>query len=159
MATLLSMIQSLTDQVSALRIESERTAIVPGQSEHASLGQSPSDARSLSRTPELRSVAFLPTSEQLLDPQWVLSEHSLVPGQSEHASLVHQPSAAHGPLKTRDVQTLSDGLDPTYEAWSIQLEGKFLEPQFQDYKEQVRRHYLFSTTSGVAQKHLLPRML
>ena len=80
-------------------------------------------------------------------------------GPSKHASLAYQPSVTYGSLTTHNVQTLSDGLDPTYEAWSIQLEGKFLEPQFQDCKEQVRRHYLFSTTSGVAQKHLLPRML
>ena len=143
------MVQSLTDQVSALWIESERTSLVPVPPEHASLGQAPSDARSPSGTPGLRAVTFLPTSEQLLDPQWVLSEHSLA----------HQPSAAHGPLKTHDVQTLSDGLDPTYEAWSIQLEGKFLEPQFHNCKERVRMHYLFSATSGTAQKHLLPRML
>jgi hypothetical protein len=61
--------------------------------------------------------------------------------------------------KTRDVQTLSDGIDPTYEAWLIQLEGKFLEPQFLDCRERVRMHYMFSVTSGTAQNHLRTRML
>jgi hypothetical protein len=68
----------------------------------------PSDARPQSKPPRLRSVALLPVLG--LAPQRVLSEHT---------SLAHQPSAAHGPLKTQDVQTLSDGVDPTYEAWSI----------------------------------------
>jgi hypothetical protein len=78
MATLRSMLQSLTGQVSALQIQSERTLLVPGQSEHASL----------------------------------------------------VPRLFYRSTRTRDVQTLSDSVDPTYKAWSIQLEGKFLEPQF-----------------------------
>jgi hypothetical protein len=63
------------------------------------------------------------------------------------------------PYRTRDVQTLSDGIDPTYEAWSIQLDGKFLEPQFVNCEERVRMHYVFSVTSGTAQSHLQTRML
>jgi hypothetical protein len=146
MATLLSMIQSLMDQVSALRIQSERTSIVPG----------PSNARSPSETPGLHAVTFLPTLG--LDPQWVSSEHaSLVPGQSKHPLLVDH--SFYGSPETRDVQILSDGLDPTYEAWSIQLEGKFLEPRFLDNcEERFRMHYVFSVTSGTAQNHLCSRM-
>lgn len=45
-------------------------------------------------------------------------------------------------------------MDPTYEAWSIQLEGKFLEPQFENYSEQFRMHYIFGVTSSTAQSHL-----
>jgi hypothetical protein len=150
MAILLSMIQSLTDQVSALRIESERTSLVPSQPVS-------SHARSPSETPGLHAVTFLPALKQL-DPQRASSEHaSLVPGRSEHPSLVDQPF--YGSLTTRNIQTLSDGLDPTYEAWSIQLDGKLLEPRFLDCEERVRMHYVFSATSGAAQKHLLPRML
>jgi hypothetical protein len=52
--------------------------------------------------------------------------------------------------KTRDVQTLSNGTDPTYEAWSIQLNRKFLEPQFTTYEERVRIYYIFGVTSGIA---------
>jgi len=107
MATLLSMIQSLTNQVSALRIESKRTSLVPIPSEHASLGQAPPSARSPSITPGLRAVAFIPTLG--LDSQRVESKRtSLVPDQSEHPLLVDQPF--YGLLTSRNVQTLSDGI-------------------------------------------------
>jgi Zinc knuckle len=70
------------------------------------------------------------------------------------------PNSAYGArfYKTRDVQTLSDGQDPSYESWSIQLEGKLLEPQLAACDERVRMHYVFSVTSGIAQNYLQPRM-
>jgi hypothetical protein len=95
------------DQVSALRIGSERMSLVPGPSEHASLGPAPFDARSLSETPGLRTVTFLTTSAQQLDPQRV---------SSEHPSLVDQLFYGSRTYRTRDVQTLSDGIDLMYKA-------------------------------------------
>lgn len=61
--------------------------------------------------------------------------------------------------RSRDVQLLSDGVDPMYEAWLIQLKGKFLEPQYASCNEQVQMHYVFKATSGTAQSHLLLYML
>ena len=139
--TLRSMIQVLTDQVSALR--NERTP-----SERVSPGRHPSVGQHESGTPH--STTVLPSMEPLLDPPRFpsMARSGITDG-------------TYGPrtYKTRDVQTLSDGTDPTYEAWSIQLEGKFLEPQFQDCDERIRMHYVFSVTSGTAQNHLQPRML
>ena len=53
---------------------------------------------------------------------------------------------------------MSNGTDSTYEAWSIQLEGKFLEPQFIYINKCIYIHYIFLVTSEDAQKHLLARM-
>ena len=140
---LLSMIQSLADQVSALR--TERVS-----SEHVSPERQQSPAQYESATPPTRSTTVLPTMEPLLDPLRFTSM-----ARSGVTDVAYRPRT----YKTRDVQTLSDGLDPTYEAWTIQLEGKFLEPQFLDCEERVRMHYVFSVTSGTAQNHLRTRML
>jgi hypothetical protein len=141
--TLFTMIQSLTDQVSALRNER-------AQSERAPPGIQLPGARSQSRTPPSGTPSVLPSLEPQLDPPRF---------PSEARSRITDIAYGQRPFKTRDVQTLSDGTDPTYEAWSIQLEGKFLEPQFLDCDERVRIHYVFSVTSGTAQSHLQTRML
>ena len=141
--TLLTMIQSLADQVSALR-----TGQVP--SERVSPERRPSATGYESVTPPTRSTTVMPTLEPLLDPLRFPSMD-----RSRVTDAVYRSRT----YKTRDVQTLSDRTDPTYEAWSIQLEGKFLEPQFLDCTERVRMHYVFSVTSGVAQNHLQSRML
>lgn len=142
MGTLLAMVQSLTDQVSALR--TERVS-----SERVSPERQPSLTGYGSATPPTRSTTVLPTRETLLDPPRFPSMAG-----SGVTDIAYRPRI----YKTRDVQTLSDGIDPTYEAWSIQLEGKFLEPQFLDCEERVRMHYVFSVTSGTAQNHLRTRM-
>ena len=110
--TLFTMIQSLTDQVSALRNER-------AQSERAPPGIQLPGARSQSRTPPLGTPSVLPSLKPQLDPPRF---------PSEARSRITDITYGQHPFKTRDVQTLSDGIDPTYEAWSIQLEGKFLEP-------------------------------
>ena len=110
----------------------------------------PSLARSRSNTPPTQSPTVLPTSETLADlPRF----------SSVARSQITDGNYGSRAYKTRDVQTLSDGTDPTYEAWSIQLDGKFLEPHFLDCEERVRMHYVFSVTSGTAQNHLRTRML
>jgi hypothetical protein len=139
---LISMIQSLADQVAALRNER-------APSEHALPPRQPSTVRYESATPLTRSTTVLPTMEPPFDP---LRHPSVA------RSGVTEITYGSRTYKTRDVQTLSDGIDPTYEAWSIQLDGKFLEPQFLDCEERIRMHYVFSATSGTAQGHLQTRM-
>jgi hypothetical protein len=135
-------IQLLADEVAALRIERV-------SSERVALERQPTPIRYEPTTPPARSATVLPPTEPLVDPPWLPSmDRSGVPNFN------------YGPrtYKTRDVQTLSDGIDPTYEAWSIQLEGKLLEPQYRDCEERIRMHYVFSATSGRAQSHLQTRM-
>ena len=140
--TLIAMIQSLADQVSALRNEQ-------ASSERVSSERQPSLTQYGSATPSTRATTVLPTTDPPVDPIRFPSMD-----RSGVTNFTYGPRA----YKTRDVQTLSDGTDPTYEAWSIQLEGKFLEPQYLDCEERVRMHYVFSVTSGTAQNHLRTRM-
>ena len=111
------MMQSLTDQVSALQAECVLSERVPP--DRATSERQPPAVRQVSATPPTRSTTVLPTTEPQLD--------SLRAPSIARSGITN---ATYGPqfYKTRDVQTLSDGIDPTYEAWSIQLEGKFLEP-------------------------------
>ena len=113
--TLRSMIQFLTDEVAALR--NERVSNERVSSERVSPERQPSAGPPGAGTPH--STTVLPSMEPLLDPPRFPSM-----ARSGVTDITHGPRT----YKTRDVQTLSNGTDPTYEAWSIQLEGKFLEP-------------------------------
>ena len=59
--------------------------------------------------------------------------------------------------KQPDPKPLSDGVDPTFESWKLQIRGKFRvnADHFED--EEARMLYLFNCTTGDAQKHLRPR--
>jgi len=59
--------------------------------------------------------------------------------------------------KFPDPDPLSDGADPTFESWKLQMQGKFRvnADHFED--EEAKMLYLFNRTSGNAQKHLQPR--
>src|SRR3982074_2714806 len=59
--------------------------------------------------------------------------------------------------KQPDPQPLSDGIDPTFESWKLQIQGKFCvnANHFQD--EEAKMFYLFNCTPGDAQKHLHPQ--
>jgi hypothetical protein len=59
--------------------------------------------------------------------------------------------------KLPDPVPLSDGRDPTFLSWKLQIQGKFRgnADYFQD--EEDKMFYLFNRTTGDAQKHLQPR--
>ena len=52
---------------------------------------------------------------------------------------------------------LSNGVNPTFESWKLQIQGKFRvnADHFED--EEAKMLYLFNRTTGDAQKHLQPR--
>ena len=100
MGTLLAMVQSFTDEVSALRTER-------AMSERTLLERQPSNFRYMFETP-LITMSFI--SVPYLDPARFPSV-----ARSRTTNLDYRPRT----YKTRDVQTFSDGIDPTYKAWSI----------------------------------------
>ena len=51
----------------------------------------------------------------------------------------------------------TDGADPTFESWKIQIQAKLRANADHYPEEQDKMEYLFSRTLGDAQKHLLPR--
>jgi len=95
--TLFTMVQSLTDEVSALRTERDT-------SEHAPLKRQPSNFRYTSETPP---TTVPPIPDPHLSPARFLSIARSVTTNFDYGPRTY---------KTRDVQTLSDGIDPTYKA-------------------------------------------
>ncbi len=68
----------------------------------------------------------------------------------------HSFSLRHS-KKLPDPSPLSDGKDPSFLSWKIQIQGKFRSNADHYNDEEARMLYVFSRTSGDAQKHLQPR--
>src|SRR5436190_9438108 len=58
--------------------------------------------------------------------------------------------------KQPDPNPLSDGTDPTFESWKLQVQGKFWVNANHFADEEAKMLYLFNCTTGDAQKHLCP---
>ena len=56
-----------------------------------------------------------------------------------------------------DPRALSDGKDPEYQSWRIQVQGKLRTNADHFLMEEHRMLFVFNCTQGDAQKHLLPR--
>ena len=63
----------------------------------------------------------------------------------------------HYSKKLPDPPPLSDGIDPTFASWKIQIQGKFRVNADHFLDEEAKMLYLFNRTTGDAQKHLQPR--
>ena len=63
----------------------------------------------------------------------------------------------HYSKKLPDPPPLSDGSDPTFASWKIQVQGKFRVNADHFPDEEAKMFYLFNRTTGDAQKHLQPR--
>ena len=59
--------------------------------------------------------------------------------------------------KIPDPEPLSDGKDPTFENWKIQIEGKFVVNHDHFGTENAKMIYIFGRTTGDAQTHLRPK--
>src|SRR5208282_1038808 len=67
------------------------------------------------------------------------------------------PTTSAKSAKIPDPPVLTDGKDPTFDNWKIQITGKLQVNSDHFATEQARITYVFSRTSGNAQKHLQPR--
>ena len=59
--------------------------------------------------------------------------------------------------KYADPTPLSDGVNPTFEGWRIQIRGKLQFNADHFANEEARMFYIFGRTTGDAQRHLEPR--
>ena len=59
--------------------------------------------------------------------------------------------------KRPDPPVFTNGIDPTFESWRIQMQAKLRANTDHYPTEEDKMEYLFSRTLGDAQKHLLPR--
>lgn len=64
---------------------------------------------------------------------------------------------SYGP-KTADAQVLSDGKDPTFPAWVIQIRSKWRQNPSMFPEDQDKLDNMFNRTSGTAQMHMLAGM-
>ena len=68
------------------------------------------------------------------------------------------PEGPKRTIKIPDPPILTDGLDPTFESWKIQIQAKLSVNADHFTNNAARIAYVFSRTSGNAQKHLNPRI-
>lgn len=73
------------------------------------------------------------------------------------SSATDQGSSQRYSKKLPDPSPLSDGKDPTFLSWKVQIQGKFRSNADHFQEEEDKMLYLFNRTSGDAQKHLQPR--
>jgi hypothetical protein len=59
--------------------------------------------------------------------------------------------------KIPDPRFLSDGIDPTFKSWKIQVQGKLRVNSDHFSSEEDKMLYIFNCTQGDAQVHLLPQ--
>jgi hypothetical protein len=117
-------------------------------------------ARNQSRTETLLEQLLTKITEQA-NPSFQ-EQRPLTPirGQDRgtpDSTATDQASSQRYSKKLPDPISLSDGKDPTFLSWKLQIQGKFRSnaDHFQD--EEDKMLYLFNRTSGDAQKHLQPR--
>src|SRR6202035_3291017 len=68
------------------------------------------------------------------------------------------PESPRKSTKIPDLPILTDGLDPTFESWKIQIQAKLSVNADHFVNDTARIAYIFSCTLGNAQKHLNPRI-
>lgn len=68
-----------------------------------------------------------------------------------------EPAPSKKSTKIPDPEPLSDGKNPIFENWKIQIEGKFVVNHDHFVTEQAKMIYLFGRTTGDAQKALQTR--
>jgi hypothetical protein len=72
-------------------------------------------------------------------------------------TMSQQLAGKHYSKKLPDPIPLSDGNDPTFKSWRIQMQGKFRANKDHFADEEDKMLYLFNRTTGNAQKYLQPR--
>jgi hypothetical protein len=69
-----------------------------------------------------------------------------------------ETSFRDGPMRGTDAQELSDGLDPTFAAWKLQVSARFEDDPGWYNSERRKLDYLLRRTRGEAQVHMLAGM-
>ena len=60
-----------------------------------------------------------------------------------------------GPIRGTDAQELSDRIDPTFEAWRLQVLARFRDDPSWYNSEERKLDYMLRRTKGDAQVHIL----
>ena len=76
---------------------------------------------------------------------------------SQRLARADSPAAPSKSAKIPDPPILTDGKDPTFDNWKIQMNGKLSVNADHFANEEACMTYVFSRTGGDAQRHLRPR--
>jgi hypothetical protein len=76
---------------------------------------------------------------------------------SQRLTRAESPANSSKSAKIPDPPLLTDGKDPTFESWKLQVRGKLRTNADHFPSDESRMTYVFSRTGGDAQKHLQPR--
>jgi hypothetical protein len=76
---------------------------------------------------------------------------------SQRLARAETPSGSSKSAKIPDPPLLTDGNEPTFESWKLQLRGKLRVNSDHFPSDEARMAYVFGRTGGDAQKHLRPR--
>jgi hypothetical protein len=90
----------------------------------------------------------------------IQAQQSVISYLEQNRAIQATPSPAPTTSKSTkipDPEPLSDGKNPTFENWKIQIEGKFVVNYDHFSNEQAKMVYIFGRTNGDAQTHLRPR--
>jgi hypothetical protein len=96
----------------------------------------------------LQALRSSPASPPRSPNRPIRSTERDTPGSTD--ATTKQPKSA----KLPDPQPLSDGIDPTFENWRIQVRGKLRVNDDHFPSEEAKMLYLFGRTTGDAQRHL-----
>ncbi|KUJ08142.1 uncharacterized protein LY89DRAFT_765614 [Mollisia scopiformis] len=154
-------IRQLQHLVERLELLIERILAQPDSLERQNIDllhpgrRSPSrGGRRSSRRSNNRRARTSPGNGPSLDPT-----HALGPEYQTEPLRISKPALASiRPVVVRlpDPPKLSDGKDPTFETWLLEMEGKLRLGGFPD--EESKMLYLFSRTRGIAREQLLTRL-
>lgn len=136
--------EALLDQqatIESQRAEIERLSQLLEQAQSRPVAPSDTSAQLADQTASNRAV------ETLVETLVRTMERSNTPGGSGTTKSAKIP----------DPPMLTDGKDPTFESWKLQMRGKLRTNSDHFQSEEAKMTYVFSRTGGDAQKHLQPR--
>jgi hypothetical protein len=111
-------------------------------------------------------VTIIAQDEQIIDQQTqiqnlqaqIQEQQSIIRYLEQNRTVQTTPiPTSSKSTKIPDPEPLSDGKNPTFENWKIQIEGKFVVNNDHFPTEQAKMIYIFGRTTGDAQTHLRPR--
>lgn len=73
-------------------------------------------------------------------------------------NLVQEHRGPQGPMRNTEVQELTDGLDPSYDSWQLQIQSRFRDDPSWYISNARRLDYMLRRTRGYAQIHMIAGM-
>ena len=109
----------------------------------------------IERLRALLATQDTPSGTETLSPDRLASVLEAISQRLPRDDSPNRPTKS---AKIPDPPILTDGKEPTFDNWKIQIQGKLQVNSDHFATEQAQITYVFSRTGGDAQKHLQPRI-